>query len=439
MPTKITESGAVATAPSAGGNMLVQIITPGEGSSGIYPAEVLEAAAGPDVFGAGTLMFADHPSESEMFERPERSIRDVAAVLVEDARWDGTALVAEARTFGPWTKVLTEMKDAIGVSIRASADVGEADRATGKPTIKRLIEGISVDFVTAAGRGGAIREVYESARARSSVLVRDATNPANIPVIREATADDTRDALQTAVRDAHPGEKTYAWVRDFDPDKGVVYFTVEDEQGTGMFQQSYELGADGTASLAGDPVEVNVRTEYVPVTAPAAESGRTSGPAPAGQPENTPIPNVQEDTMGNIQVDEAQYASVTEAAGRVPTLESERDTAVQERDTSRAELAEAHRVIDKGNAHSIVRTAAREAQVELDDYQVAGIAADYPTGEDGRLDADKLTESAKTAIAKLAEEAGAGQVRGFGSTTGGGDTISESDARAFLYGEQKGA
>lgn len=427
MPTKITESGAVAAAPSAGGNMLVQIITPGEGSSGVYPAEVLEAAAGPDVFGAGTLMFADHPSESEMFERPERSIRDVAAVLVEDARWDGSALVAEARTFGPWTKVLAEMKDAIGVSIRASADVGEADRATGKPTIKRLIEGLSVDFVTAAGRGGAIREVYESARARSSVLVRDSTNPANIPVIREATADDTRDALQTAVRDAHPGEKTYAWVRDFDPDKGVVYFTVEDEQGSGMFQQSYELSSDGTASLSGDPVEVNVRTQYVPVT--------TDVPAPAGQSNAS---ESKENAMATTQIEEAELGRLREDSQRVQTAESDKEKAITERDESRAQLAEAHRTIDRAAARDIVRAQASEANVAVDDYQVAGIAADYPI-KDGRLDGEKLAESAKTAIAKLAEEAGAGRVRGFGAATGGDGTISESDARAVLYGEQKGA
>ena len=188
MPQIVTESGATVTPATRAGNMLCQLITPGTGSSGHYPAETLEAAATDRVFPAGTLLFADHPGEHEAFDRPERSIRDVAGVLVEDARWDGGALVAEAKTFAPWTSVLAEMKDAIGMSIRASAEVGEADPATGKPIVKRLVEGISVDFVTKAGRGGAIREVYESARGRATLMVVDetpapvpATDPTNLP------------------------------------------------------------------------------------------------------------------------------------------------------------------------------------------------------------------------------------------------------------------
>lgn len=142
--------------------------------------------------------------------------------------------------------------------------------------------------------------------------------------------------------------------------------------------------------------------------------------------------------MATTQIEEAELGRLREDSQRVQTAESERDAANTRADNTERQLAEAHRVIDKSNARDIVRKAAREAQVELDDYQVAGIAADYPTGEDGRLDGDKLTEAAKTAVAKLAEEAGAGKVRGLGGGSGGGE-ISESDARAFLYGVQKGA
>ena len=168
MTTTITESAATPQ-PGKGGRMLVQLITPGDGSSGVYTPEVLEAAARAGVFGAGTLMFADHPSASESHDRPERSIRDVAGVLTENARWDGTALVAEARTYEPWSGVLAQMHDAIGVSIRASARVEESDER-GRPIIAELVEGLSVDFVTYPGRGGAIREVYESKRPTVQVV-----------------------------------------------------------------------------------------------------------------------------------------------------------------------------------------------------------------------------------------------------------------------------
>ncbi|MDN5931399.1 MAG: hypothetical protein L0I24_10110, partial [Pseudonocardia sp.] len=294
MKQRISEAGTVTTRPAASGNMLIQLITPGEGSSGVYPAEVLEAAAKDKVFPAGTLMFADHPGEAESYDRPERSIRDVAGVLVEDARWDGGALVAEAKTYAPWTEVLTEMHESIGVSIRAYAEQGEAQPGR-RPTVSRLVEGISVDFVTKAGRGGAIRQVYESARSRANLIVRDATNPTNIPVITEATANDTRDALHSAVRDAHGADETWVWVRDFDDT--TVWFDVEASDEMATYAQAYTVGDDGTVTLADGATQVRARTEYVPVTADAttsstddAESGPTHVPAPAGRPPPPPPP-----------------------------------------------------------------------------------------------------------------------------------------------------
>lgn len=164
----ITESSTI-PAPDKRGHALIQIITPGTGSSGVYPAEVLEKAAENRIFPAGTLMFADHPTSSEDFERPERSIRDIAGVLTEDARWDGQALVANARLYEPWQKVITEMSDAIGVSIRATGTVHESDEE-GRPVIASLDQGISVDFVTKAGRGGRVLEIYESAAPKVRVI-----------------------------------------------------------------------------------------------------------------------------------------------------------------------------------------------------------------------------------------------------------------------------
>ena len=159
---KLTESlGTVA--PHGEGRMLVQIITPGVGSSGVYPEETLKSAAAERVFAKGTQMFADHPTVAETQDRPERSIKDLAGVLTEDAYWDGTALVAEAQTFEPWRSVIAGMHDAIGVSIRATGTVTESDE-DGRPIITSLDEALSVDFVTKAGRGGKVRELYESAR-----------------------------------------------------------------------------------------------------------------------------------------------------------------------------------------------------------------------------------------------------------------------------------
>jgi hypothetical protein len=251
---RLTEAGQLAEAKAASdGTIPVQIITPGWGSSGHYSATVLEAAAKAKVWPAGSHLYWDHPSVSESEDRPERSVKDLGAVLAEDAHWDGTALVARATPVGFAKEVLAdaEFRKAIGVSVRAMADVevGEADGRTGW-IVKELVPDTfnSVDFVTHAGRGGRIREVLESARhARLS----------------EATANDTREALNAALKDEYGADKTWIWVRDFD--EATVWFEVETEDSTGVFAQAYSLDDDGAAALTGDRTEVRVKTQYVPV------------------------------------------------------------------------------------------------------------------------------------------------------------------------------
>lgn len=158
--TQIKEAG---TLTKEGGRWLIQAISPGKGSSGSYPQEVLEAAAKDRVFPAGTMMMIDHATEAQDWERPEGSIKDLAGVLTEDARWDDKhgALVAEAKIFEHWRPILESMREEIGISIRASGEVEEAD---GGRIVKRLVEGRSIDFVTRAGRGGRVLEVLESER-----------------------------------------------------------------------------------------------------------------------------------------------------------------------------------------------------------------------------------------------------------------------------------
>lgn len=447
MPQRISEAAA-APAVATPGRIKVGLITPGWGSSGYYSPKVVENAAADKVWPAGTQIYFDHPSESELYDRPERSVRDLAAITTEDARWDGAGLVAEAKVIGPYRELVTDevFAEAVGMSIRSTAETttGEAEGRKGT-IVTRLVEGLSVDLVTKAGRGGKVLAVLESARAEA----------------REAMAGDIRDALQAAVRDANPGEKVYAFVRDFDPDASLVYYEVEDD-GSALYRQSYKVASDGSASLTDDRVEVVMRTTYVPVdsgTDDATESRTVTVrldadrmtyeqamqraersireaeasldvPAPAGQSTAT---QSEGDDMATTQIEESRLRDLEKDAERVQTLESERDTA-------RTSLAEAHREIDRGRARDVVREAAREANVDLDEYQVAGIAADYPTAE-GRLDEDKLAESAKAAVAKLAESYGAGRVRGFGGSDPSGDsaTVSEADYDAAFNYEPKGA
>lgn len=161
----------VESAMRADGTIPIKVIAPGWGSSGYYPAEVLERD-GPKVFTKGTQMYLDHPTDAEESERPERSVKDLAAALTSDARWDangkaGPGLYADAQVFEPFRPFISEASNHIGVSIRAlgAAESGQAEGRTG-PIIKKLSAAKSIDFVTAAGAGGKILQLYEAATRR---------------------------------------------------------------------------------------------------------------------------------------------------------------------------------------------------------------------------------------------------------------------------------
>lgn len=432
MPKALVESRSLnVTEAKTSGKLQIGLISPGWGSSGYYSQQVLESAATAKIFPAGTQMFLDHPSESEQYDRPERSVRDLAAILTGDATWDGEQLVGEAQVFGPYVDMLTDptMATAIGVSIRASAQasIGEAEGRKGQ-IITELVSAESVDFVTKAGRGGKILAVIESAR---PVVVNER---AVAHGVTEATANDLREQLQNEIRAANPGDAVWSWVRDFDQTK--VWFDVETADDLATYEQAYTVDDQGVVTLTGDKTEVRVRTEYVPITltaqpATATEGGRTDVPAPAGQ--THPTPQSQEDSMGNIQVDEAQHRLVTETAGRVPTLEAERDTAQKERDASRVELAtyrarEAARPAVAKKVGESQLPATRKARI------VESVLKQVRVDESGNANGDELvavTEAevteAETEIAEIAESLGIGRVSGFGrpaDTT----TITEADA-----------
>lgn len=153
----------------ADGTIPLKVIEPGWGSSGYYPAEVLERD-GPALFRAGTQMFWNHQTMSEEAERPEGSLHDLAAVLVSDSRYEadgiaGPGLYADARVFEGFRGAVDELAPYIGVSIRArgTAATGEAEGRRGR-IVQSIDEVRSVDFVTKPGAGGRILEMFEAAR-----------------------------------------------------------------------------------------------------------------------------------------------------------------------------------------------------------------------------------------------------------------------------------
>jgi hypothetical protein len=386
------------------GKILVDIITPGVGTSGYYSPEVCEAAAG--LVTAGTQMFLDHPTEAESYERPGRSVKDIAAVFTEPARWDpdrgeAGALVAEAQVVPGLVETMGVIQGAIGVSIWGSAtDIveGEVDGRR-----QRIIEGLhdiqSVDFVTRAGRGGAFA-LMESANP-SRVHARAISHG-----VAEATVNDTREALQTVLRDAYGGEKVYVWVRDFDD--STVWFEVEDGDNSGVYGQPYS-SSDGVVDLSGDRTEVRVSTTYVPVTRPDSNT--------------TTATESQEDTMPKIQIEESEHTRLTETAGRVPTLEAERDTAVAERDEARGQLFQRD-ITDR--ARSLIG----ESEHVFTPLEARGLLVNLPVVEaeglrvlDETAFVERLTEASKESAAALGSKGG---LHGFGASTSTDPEVAES-------------
>lgn len=139
-----------------------------QGSSGYYPAEVLERD-GAKAFPKGTHIYLDHPTWREEEELPERSVDRLAAVQLEDAYFsngkDGHGLFArvsvrpdQRERFEWWTE-----NAAVGMSIRALG-MKEFNEASGREEVTELVRGQSVDVVTRAGAGGRLIEMTESAR-----------------------------------------------------------------------------------------------------------------------------------------------------------------------------------------------------------------------------------------------------------------------------------
>lgn len=411
----LTEAAVAADARS--GVLEVEFITPGWGSSGYYSREVVEAAA--PLFAVGTHLYLDHPTETEEQERPVRSVRDIAAVITEagTVNPDTGGIRGKVKATAPYRELLTDetLMENIGLSIRGSATditVGEAEGRKG-PIIEGLADIASVDFVTRAGRGGRVLSVLESAR--PEVVERAVARG-----ISEATADERRTQLSDAVRTAYAGNDRYAWVQDFD-DSTVWFQASAENERSRTWQQAYTVADDDmSVSLTGERVEVRPVTKYVPVN-------------PAGL---TTTEASKEDTMGNIQIDEAEHRSLVERAGRVDTLESERDTAVTERDTLRTENARL-RARESAVTHARTRVTAANAGLPTATVEriVTQATATIPLTESGQLDTaalDTAVDTARTAeesyLAGLAEAAGIGSVTGFGAPSGaGGGSVSESE------------
>ncbi|HEY9356498.1 MAG TPA: hypothetical protein VIQ52_09365 [Arthrobacter sp.] len=388
MAKLIHEAGTLSTAAGPG-KLLIQLITPGWGSSGYYSPALLEQAAADKVFAKGTQMHIDHMSTTERREQPAGSVKTLAAVLTEDAHWDGERLVAEAMLGSQYRDVITEFAEYIGTSIAAGADVtiGEAEGRKGTIVEKLYPDPLNrVDFVTVAGRGGKVEKVLESIAGRAV----------------EATANDVRESIATAIRDAYQDDGVWVWLLDYD--ESNVWFEQESADASKTWQQAYTLNGPA-AELTGDLVEVRRVTSYVPIEAPATES-KDSPSAPAGVTENE-----KEPIMATIQIEESVHADLVEKSSRTTALEAEVSTANERATRAESGLTEAN----DAAAAAVVEAAFTAAGISAP-KTAARLSKGYPVKENGVLNAEALATDVAESIAELQVANGAGAVRGVGHT-----------------------
>jgi hypothetical protein len=515
------------------------------GSSGYYPASVLKRD-GPKAWPVGTQMFLDHPTETEQVERPARSVKDLAAYVATTPAYEGDGLYAEIVVFPHAAGLVASLAEQIGLSIRAAgtASFGEAQGRQGL-IFESIDVGYSVDFVTRAGAGGAIVSLLESARTTAqeagtigtwlesqlhlaltqladgmygdgrlsraeritlSSAIGDALQAwtakvdAEAPQLftrgrweeppvdsttataEEAAADDTRRALCRALTATYGGKETYLYVRDYDPDKGLVWYdrSSQSGKGDGTFQQGFTASGGDVpdVTLTGDPIAVLERTTFVPVS---TSSEALAAPAPAPPTPVTAVENAavaptrseeapvgdqntgtqpaagtasesvtltaneaalqaQLDTERSARVAaEARSTQIVEARAAEAAAIAARDAAIQEARTLRAnqagQTAVAQAMAEAGNVPEAMRPLIMPRVLER-------ITGRVPLTESGDVDPAALTAAITSAIeaestfaASLLEAAGHGRVAGLGGSRPGEPTAEESQTRlAGIFG-----
>lgn len=339
--------------------------------------------------------------------------------LLESAREPGgrESLLREAASLGAWV----ESRIHLGFTELAD-DLYGTGRCTREERI--VMSGAVGDGLTAFVRRieADAPQLYQRDRWTQPENAAMDTEEAARVRLREATAEETRRAIDTALQSAYAREGAYCWSRDYDPDRGVVWFdtggpgTDEEPVKPGTWQQSYQQHPDGRVELLGARVEVRPRTVYDPVRPEPSGSTVTTESAAGGVSADSQTGSAPAETKGNDMTEKSADVVAREAA------EAIRDTAIRERDEALARVARyeagerARPLVEKLLAESdLPPVAASRVRAEF------GTAA-LPLVEATRqLDEEVLRTRVQASIAaerayvqQLSESAGAGRPAGVG-------------------------
>jgi hypothetical protein len=155
-------------------------------------------------------MYWNHPSETEKRDRPERDLRDLAAVTESQPVWKdngaaGPGLYAPAKVNKAYQEAVNELAPHMGVSLRAfgSTKFGEREGRKG-PIVEKLVPTPhnSIDFVTLAGRGGKVVQLFESAGGGAFQESKDEEDPQVSKDIKDLQESNRRLQEALVLRDA---------------------------------------------------------------------------------------------------------------------------------------------------------------------------------------------------------------------------------------------
>lgn len=425
---ELTERGTTPARLPAARRYLARIIEGNrQGSSGYYSAEML-TRDGPSVFHEGLHLYLDHPTHSELADRPERSVRDLAARLATAAAYqeagpDGPGLYAEVEVYPHIAPIIDAMAPDIGLSIRAYGTAeASTDPAIPGPIVTSLTGAHSVDFVTAAGAGGKLVALLESARAG-----RELVEARNIGAWLEARLH----LAFTELTDGMYGDGRLTREERIALSGGI---------GDALKSFVSRVEADAPQLFARDlwaelgPVAAAVTESALPTTqkeGTVAEPTTQTGAPPAGGSPST-TPELTEAERGRVTALEAEIATLREAAALRADHAVRADRAERDLTEARATIT---RLQGAETARSQVAAAFAESGLPAPclatvTAQVVGLnGQNLALTEAGALDMDRLTAAIsaallaeRTQVASIAEALGyGGAVRGMGAAPAGSE------------------
>lgn len=263
------------------------------GSSAYYPAEVLERD-GARVFTSGLPMYLNHPTESEKYDRPERSVEDMVGKLTSDAVFEEDGLYADVEFYDSFVTMINERAEDVGLSVRASGltEDGEMDGRYG-PILVGMLAAESVDVVTRAGAGGRLTSILESEREVAGTPIEENKEGTSVTDVTKEDFDAFKSEFLTALTEAFNGLSESL--------KPAVVEVVE-ETAAETVEESEKEGVDVVA----------VATAVAEAELPTAAIARVSGEVAKGV-----------DLEEAIKAEVAYVGSAQREAGQVTLQESD--------------------------------------------------------------------------------------------------------------------